>query len=139
MPRYYKGNSKVDSQHLVVFKLYDEMQNSKFGLVRDYIVEVEYIDHSGINKYASFAECLKDYYVRREISEEEYNMYLTIQTLITELYMNNITGGFPRKATVVSSAKRILHDAPKLCDILIDDAMDWKMLEIAYESKREEE
>ena len=97
--RYYKGHSKRDKRQMI-FKVYDEPQKK---LLRDetYLIEASAVEQTGIVYYISLEECELDHYVQREISESEYECYSLIQHLLTEMFMHDYTGGFPREENVL--------------------------------------
>ena len=139
MPRYFKGHD-INSDHLAIFKVYDEQVNCKFGLVKSYIVEVQHIDHCGIDHYETLEDCLKEYVMKREIFEDEYKFYESMQALITEFYENQIIGGFPRESTVSMISRKIHREAPRLCDRLLNDPDNNEILKMSkwlYEALEE--
>ena len=115
MVKYYKGKSKNESTHIAYFKIYDEMKHELF---HDYMVEVNFVDHSGRMLYKNLDDCNNDFTITKEISKEEFEFYERIQIIITEIYMNQFTGGFPREANVIENAHRIYRSAKKLCEVL---------------------
>ena len=60
-----------------------------------YIMECYYLEQSGTMSFATVEDCQKDHYILREISDAEFDLYSDIQRLLTEVYMNQFTGGFP--------------------------------------------
>ena len=104
--RYFKGSEKETGRH-VFFRLYDEPQYKRFGLEPDtYIMEGYYLEKSGTMSFATVEDCQKDHYILREISDAEFDLYSDIQRLLTEVYMNQFTGGFPNDK---NSMDRMLH------------------------------
>ena len=103
--RYFKGYNKTTDRHIFCI-LYDKPQEDKLFNSEPYIAEYGYMDESGRHYANTFEELEKDFYLSREIGKEEYNLYYNIQQLITEFYMNQITGGFPSKS--VETCGRLL-------------------------------
>ena len=95
--KYFKGRSKKSGAHMV-FVLYDEPQE-KFGN-ESFIIEASELQKSGRKCYPTTDECDEENYVEREIGEGEYRSYKLIQQLLTEMYMNQYTGGFPRMENI---------------------------------------
>ena len=102
--RYYKGHSAIDGREIII-KLYDEPQTNIFS--DTYICEVSAIEKTGITHYQTLNDCDKDNYRQREISEQEYICYEQIQRLLTEMFMHDFTGGFPRKETIKNISKKL--------------------------------
>lgn len=94
--KYFKGyNRKTERRIFCV--VYDEPQQDELFHTKPYRVEYCYMDQSGIER-TNLEDFEKKFYLAREIGEAEYNLYHHIQRLITEFYMNQITGGFPSSA-----------------------------------------
>lgn len=104
--RYFKGQ-EVSTGRKMIYKLYDEPQ--KIGIVdraaKDYIIVASALEEKGLTSYATIEDCQKDHYILREISEQEYECYILIQFLLTEMYYNQFIGGFPR-----FDADRVSHE-----------------------------
>ena len=106
--RYFKGSEKGTGRH-VFFRLYDEPQYHRFGLGPNiYIMECYYLEQSGTMRFAKVEDCQKDYYILREISDAEFDLYSDIQRLLTEVYENQFTGGFPRDANSMDRMLRLI-------------------------------
>jgi hypothetical protein len=114
--RYFKGYDKEHPDHRVILRLYDEPQNLMKILFNseDYIIEVEYIDHSGITRYESVEDCEEHYYIAREITEEEYDLYKDTQTIINEVFLNQFTYGFPNESNVKRAVASIRANVNQL-------------------------
>ena len=69
-------------------------------------MEGYYLEKSGTMSFATVEDCQKDHYILREISDAEFDLYSDIQRLLTEVYMNQFTGGFPNDK---NSMDRMLH------------------------------
>lgn len=104
--RYFKGKEKSTGRKMI-YKLYDEPQ--KIGIFKraaeDYIIVASALEGRGLTRYATIEDCQKNHYILREISEQEYECYILIQFLLTEMYLNQFTGGFPR-----FDANRVSHE-----------------------------
>lgn len=103
--RYYKGHS-VKNGRQMFFKLYEKPQKELLD-DEEYIVEAAAIEETGLKHYKTFAECEAENYVQREITEAEYDCYVLIQHLITEMFMHDFTGGFPRGREVLSIIRKL--------------------------------
>lgn len=96
---YYKGYAKNGRRSIT--KVYDTLQP---GFHDDYMVEV--VDVSdGSRKFFRSTNDLTDYKFTREITENEYNLYCSASRMLTEIWMNQFTGGFPRNKDVLSLEK----------------------------------
>lgn len=105
--RYYKGHSKK-KEKIMIYKVYDEPQKVLFGLNADsYMVEASALEQTGLTRYSTIEECLKDNDLSREITDTEFKCYVDIQHLLTEMYMHDFTGGFPRKDYIKNIMKRL--------------------------------
>lgn len=113
--RYFKGYYKDSPSHNAIFMLYDKPQSKLFG---EYIIEAEYIDHYGVVRFKSLEECEELYHISREISEEEFNLYKSVQVLVTEIFMNQFTGGFPREDNVKKATHEIVKASSSLLNTL---------------------
>ena len=102
--RYYKGHSKIDGRQMI-FEYYEEPQIGLFD--ESYQVIASAIEKTGDKEYPSLLECEKENYVQREITETEYESYRLIQKLLTEMFMNQFTGGFPRKKVIHSVMREL--------------------------------
>lgn len=102
--RYYKGHSAIDGRQMI-FKLYDKPIKDMLG--EPYIVEASAIEKMGITKYKTLNDCDKENYLQREITESEYNCYSLIQHLLTELFLHDFTGGFPRTAFISQISREL--------------------------------
>lgn len=113
MERYFKGYKKDSSEHYIL-RVFDKPEEDIFDANKKYWGEAERISMSGLTRFESEEDCYKDFYFSHEITEEEWELYKNIQTLTTEMYMNGITGGFPRVQTVQHIAmdmRRLVKDA----------------------------
>lgn len=108
--RYFKGQEK-STGHKLIYKLYDAPQKIVIfdGTAKDYIIVASALEEKGYTRYATIEDCQKDHYILREISEQEYRCYILIQFLLTEMYYNQFTGGFPR-----FDADRVSHEMSSL-------------------------
>ncbi|MBR3645214.1 MAG: hypothetical protein IKN54_02250 [Lachnospiraceae bacterium] len=93
---YYKGTSKNDARETVI-RVYDEPQD---GLSGEYIAEAVDICRGNRRDITTLDDLGKRYYLSREITENEFNFFQTAGRLLTEIYMNQFTGGFPREKNV---------------------------------------
>ena len=105
--RYFKGHSKKDSR-MMIFEIYDEPQETFFD---DETVQAiaSAIEKTGMTDYATIEECEQENYIEREISQAEYRSYRIIQRLLTEMFLNQYTGGFPRQSEV----NRLMRELPR--------------------------
>jgi hypothetical protein len=103
--RYFKGSSKKNGKRMI-FKVFDEPVTSWFEA---YVVEASALEQTGLKHYPTLSACEMDNYMSREITETEYQCYVGIQHLLTEMYMHDFTGGFPRKENV----QKIMERLPK--------------------------
>ena len=101
---YYKGHH-ISSGKCIIVALYDKPQTDVEG--DEYIAVASALEQSGITKYKTFDECEWENYIQREISESEYNSYVLIQTLLTEMFLHDFTGGFPRGRNVLSVMRKL--------------------------------
>ena len=102
--RYFKGKDKEGQR--TIYEVYNEPQKSLLGLFHDdckdsYTVVRYYLDKQAKEYFKDIKTARKQGEIfSREISKEEFDIYSTIQTILDETYMNQFTGGFPRKETL---------------------------------------
>ena len=108
--RYFKGHSKVDGRHMI-FEVYEEPQQDLFD-EQPYLIVGSALEKTGLIHYKNYEVCEAANHLMREITEEEYICYRTIQRLLTELYMHDITGGFPD----VTAVTHLCRDLPREVD-----------------------
>lgn len=113
--RYFKGYSKKDGRQMI-FKVFDEPQK-KLLTDEEYMVEASAVEKTGLTHYKTLNQCELSNYVLREITESEYESYVLIQHLLTEMFLHDFTGGFPRFATV----KGITRTLTKQIDTWLND------------------
>lgn len=99
--RYFKGHSKKDGRQMI-FKVFGEPQKNFFD--DEYMVEASAIEKTGIKYYKTLSQCELDNYISREMTESEYDCYVLIQHLLTEMFLHGFTGGFPRAENVKGMA-----------------------------------
>lgn len=129
--RYFKGHDK--NYRRTCYKVYDEPQEDFFGLHKHaddndcYSVELHYLDGgSGYSKWADIATMeAEGFTFGREITEQEFEIYSELTTIINEIYMNQFTGGFPGMNTVHSAMARLRRniDHFDLKDMSVREAM----------------
>ena len=102
--KYYKGIT-IDEDREMVFQVYDEMQNDVFD---DKFIAIVTDVCKGNHAHIETLDRLEEeYYLAREITENEYNFYCTAGRLITEIWMHDFTGGFPRDTTAIRLESRL--------------------------------
>ena len=77
--------------------VYDSMQSS---LSDEYIAEATFLEGTAITRFKSVKECEEKYYMSRQITESEYTLYRQMQHIIEEIYLHDLTEGFPREEAV---------------------------------------
>lgn len=106
MTRYFKGHDKRNGRQMI-FEVYDEPQNDFEDTV--YQVVASAIEKTGRKDYVSIEDCETENFIEREISETEYYTYILIQKLLTEMFLNQYTGGFP----CMSVVNKLIRELPK--------------------------
>lgn len=106
MVRYFKGHDKRNGRQMI-FEVYDEPQYEDEETV--YQVVASAIEKTGRKDYVSVEDCETENFVEREISETEYYTYILIQKLLTEMFLNQYTGGFPCMPVV----NKLIRELPK--------------------------
>ena len=104
--RYFKGIHKCGGRE-VVCAVYDAPQEGLTGTYIARITDVCRGNHKDIQTEAELAENVQ---AMREITKEEHDFFCATGHLITEIWMNQYTGGFPRESNVLSF-ERTLHTA----------------------------
>lgn len=91
--RCMKGYSKAHGER-VVCRIYDEPQK---GFFDKYIAEVVYADDRSRRTYDDLEIMAADFDFIHQISEAEFEFFVAIGKLSTEIWMAQFTGGFPRE------------------------------------------
>lgn len=110
--RYFKGHERIEKEdgtrtsgRCAFFKITSEPQEQLFG--DPWTVEASFLEKTGLTHYSTVEEAEKDFYIQREISQQEYEIYESVQTILTEIFMNQFTGGFPRMENVRHNVRRL--------------------------------
>ncbi len=119
--RYFKGVSKAEPSHRAIIVVYDEPQKVGFFDEKAYIAEASFLDCTAITKFTSLKECEEMFYLSKPINNSEYITYKHIQMLIEELYLNQLSGGWPRGKNVANIAGRIPDIAKKTVQDMFAD------------------
>ena len=102
--RYFKGHNKTTGTNMF-FVVFDTPQ--KF-FSEEHIVEAMELQQTGKKCYPTVEACEAENSMEREIGEGEYQTYIHIQHILTEIFMHDYTGGFPRMEKV----NRLMMDLP---------------------------
>lgn len=96
--KYFKGTSKKNGSAMI-FIVYNTPQSSLFD--DSFMVVASKLEQTWITRYKTVEDALKENFISKEISENEYDCYRLIQLILTEMYLHDYTGGFPRKENVL--------------------------------------
>lgn len=110
--RYFKGHERIEKEdgtrtsgRCAFFKITSDPQKQLFG--DPWTVEASFLEKTGLTHYSTIEEAEKDFYIQREISQQEYEIYESVQTILTEIFMNQFTGGFLRMGNVKHNVRRL--------------------------------
>lgn len=103
MKQYFKGwNSKKEMDFIAVYDDAGKSIEEKDWTEYAQLTILKMVEVNG--KYAEYnnvQDAEKDgYFFAREITEEEYNIYLAMRVIYREVWMHDVTGGYPRQETI---------------------------------------
>lgn len=102
--KYFKGTSKKDGIE-TIYVVYNQPYVDVFGETIQ--VEASKLHKTGITHYSSVDDALRENFISHQISKNEFESYKMIQHLLTEMYLHDYSGGFPRKENVLDICNRL--------------------------------
>ena len=120
MSRYYKGYEKNTNRYMIV-EFYDEPKKKLFGLhcPNDEMEMGQYsfMDHCGLNSISesTLDKFNNDFHLARQISKREYEIFQLLQSISTEIYMHDITGGFPSREGTPRMCRQLEREVRLYC------------------------
>ena len=115
--KYFKGYDITFNRRIVIALYYEALNEQELDV--PCMIEVTRLDDTAIDRLSTIEECTeRGYKFDREISEEEYNLYILLAKIITECFLNQYVGGFPSRKLLSKSIGRYQKTINELLTVL---------------------